>query len=143
MGIRANTKYSGVVRPGSELIETQNGTMGYQVMLACDDGDASFTIWLTEKNRKRAVRYFEVLEVTQEQLAVSGYMEWQLGIDIQGKEVSFGTREDEWNGKPRVVVGWIGKKADPNIGKAAADFFVQTPQEEDAPAAPSDDEIPF
>ena len=35
MSIRADVKYNGVVGPGSQLYETQAGTLGYQVMLEC------------------------------------------------------------------------------------------------------------
>ena len=61
MSIKADTKYNGVVAPGSQLYETQTGTLGYQVMLECPDGPTSFVIWLTQKNRERARRYFEAL----------------------------------------------------------------------------------
>jgi len=35
MSLRADTKYNGIVAPGSQLYETQTGTLGYQVMLEC------------------------------------------------------------------------------------------------------------
>ncbi len=68
MSIKADTKYYGVVAPGSQLYETQTGTLGYQVMLECPDGPTSFVIWLTQKNRERARRYCEVLGVDPELL---------------------------------------------------------------------------
>ncbi len=49
--------------PGSQLYETQTGTLGYEVMLECPDGSTSFVIWLTQKNRDCARRYFEVLGI--------------------------------------------------------------------------------
>ena len=33
MSLKSDTKYNGTVAPGSQLYETQNGTLGYQVML--------------------------------------------------------------------------------------------------------------
>src|SRR5512136_1732926 len=60
MSIKADTKYNGIVAPGSQLYETQTGTLGYQVMLECPDRPTSFAIWLTQRNRKRARKYFEV-----------------------------------------------------------------------------------
>ena len=123
MSIKAETKYNGVVAPGSQLYETQTGTLGYQVMLECDDGPTSFVIWLTQKNRDRARRYFEVLGVDPDLLKDSGYIEYQLGLDIEGREVSFGTKDEEYNGKHSVKVVWIGKRSDPNLSRSAARFF--------------------
>ena len=126
MSIKADTKYNGIVAPGSQLYETQTGTLGYQVMLECPDGSTSFVIWLTQKNRERARRYFEALGVDPELLKDSGYIEYQLGLDIEGREVSFGTKEDEYNGKRSVKVVWIGKRSDPNLSRSAARFFGAT-----------------
>ena len=109
--------------PGSQLYETQTGTLGYQVMLECADGSTSFVIWLTQKNRERARRYFEALGVDPELLKDSGYIEYQLGLDIEGREVSFGTKDEEYNGRHSVKVVWIGKRSDPNLSRSAARFF--------------------
>ncbi len=115
--------YAGAVAPGSQLYETQTGTLGYQVMLECADGSTSFVIWLTEKNRDRARRYFEVLGVDAEKLKDPGYIEYQLGPDIEGREVSFGTKEEEYNGRHSVKVVWIGRKSEPDLSRSAARFF--------------------
>ena len=123
MSLRADTRYNGIVAPGSQLYETQTGTLGYQVMLECPDGPTSFVIWLTQKNRERAKKYFEVLGVDQERLKDPGYIEYQLGLDIEGREVSFGTKEEEFNGRQSVKVVWIGRKSDPNLSRSAARFF--------------------
>jgi hypothetical protein len=123
MSIKADTKYNGVVAPGSQLYETQTGTLGYQVMLECPDGPTSFVIWLTQKNRERARRYFEALGVDPELLKDSGYIEYQLGLDIEGRQLSFGTKEEEYNGRRSVKVVWIGKPSDPNLSRSAARFF--------------------
>ncbi|MBZ5500563.1 MAG: hypothetical protein LAP85_29585 [Acidobacteriia bacterium] len=123
MSIKAETKYNGVVAPGSQLYETQTGTLGYQVMLECTDGPTSFVIWRTQKNRDRARKYFEVLGVDPDLLKDSGYIEYQLGLDIEGREVSFGTKDEEYNGKHSVKVVWIGKRSDPNLSRSAARFF--------------------
>ncbi len=126
MSIKADVKYNGIVAPGSQLYETQTGTLGYQVMLECGDGPTSFVIWLTQKNRERAQRYFEVLGVEPEQLKDPGYIEYQLGLDIEGRELCFGTKEEEYNGKHSVKVVWIGKRSDPNLSRSAARFFGST-----------------
>jgi len=126
MSIKADTKYNGTVAPGSQLYETQTGTLGYQVMLECADGPTSFVIWLTQKNRERARRYFEVLGVDPEKLKDSGYIEYQLGLDIEGREISFGNKEEEYNGKHNVKVVWIGKRSEPDHSRSAARFFGAT-----------------
>ena len=133
MSIRPDVKYNGTVAPGSQLYETQTGTLGYQIMLECADGATSFVIWLTQKNRERAGRYFEVLGVDPDLLKDSGYIEYQLGLDIEGREVSFGTKEDEYNGKRSVKVVWIGKRSDPNLSRSAARFFGATITDGDTP----------
>ena len=92
--IKADFKYNGVVAPGSQLYESQTGTLGYQVMLECPEGSTDFVIWLTDKNRKRAEKFFEVLGVDPGKLKDPDYIEYQLGLDIEGHEVSFGTRSE-------------------------------------------------
>lgn len=139
MSIKADTKYNGVVAPGSQLYETQTGTLGYQVMLDCPDGTTSFVIWLTQKNRERARRYFEALGVDPELLKDSGYIEYQLGLDIEGRELSFGTKEEEYNGRHSVKVVWIGKRSDPNLSRSAARFFGGTTGD----GATAGEETPF
>ena len=121
--IKADFKYNGVVAPGSQLYESQTGTLGYQVMLECAEGSTDFVIWLTDKNRKRAEKFFEVLGVDPGKLKDPDYIEYQLGLDIEGREVSFGTRSEEYNGRQSVKVFWIGKKSNPNLSRGAARFF--------------------
>ena len=98
MNIKADARYNGIVAPGSQLYETQTGTLGYQVMLECADGSTSFVIWLTQKNRERAKKHFEVLGVDPARLKDPGYIEYQLGLDIEGREVSF---QDQGRGVQR------------------------------------------
>ena len=121
--IKADCKYNGTVAPGSALYETQTGTLGYQVMLECPEGSTTFVIWLTDKNRDRARKYFEILGVDSAMLKDPGYIEYQLGLDIEGRELSFGTKDEEYNGKRSVKVVWIGRKSDPNLSRSAARFF--------------------
>lgn len=137
MPILADQKYNGKVGPHSTVIETQTGTLGYQVMLECEDGTTSFTIWLTEKNREKAEKYFDLLGVSKESLKNPTYLEYGLGEEIEGKEVSFGTREEEYNGRRTIKVTWIGKKSNGRPSRAAAEFFGAAPDEI------TDDDIPF
>jgi hypothetical protein len=147
MSIKADMKYNGVVAPGSALYETQTGTLGYQVQIECNEGETSFTIWLTDKNRERAKKYFAVLGVDERNLQSQSYIENQLALDIEGKEISFGTKDEEYNGKHSVKVVYIGKKTDPNVARGAAKFFGGNPPEitpETIDKRPIDDnDIPF
>ncbi len=129
MTLKADSKYNGHVAPGSSLYETQTGTLGYQVMLECPEGSTSFVIWLTEKNRERARKYFAILGIDMEKLQDQKYIEYQLCLDIEGREVSFGTKEEEYNGTRSLKVSWIGKKSDPNLSRAAASFFGAAPKD--------------
>jgi hypothetical protein len=145
--IKADSRYNGTVAPGSQLYETQTGTLGYQVMLECPEGSTSFVIWLTDKNRERAKKYFEILGVDAEALKDPGYIEYQLGLDIEGREVSFGTKDEEYNGRHSVKVVWIGKKSMPDLSRSAAQFFGgkgdKQPSRSDADSPASSNYVPF
>lgn len=142
MGIKADTKYIGTVGHGSEIIETKKGTLGFQVMLDCEDGQTSHTIWLTSKNRVRAMVDFAILGVPADRLTDERYVQHQLSQDIVGKRVKFTTVEEEYNGKTKVKVAFIGRPgADGNAPKAVASFFAGDPAPEGTPI--TDDDIPF
>ena len=124
--IKADTKYNGTVMPGSALTETGTGTVSFQVNLQCEDGNAVYNIWMTDKNRENARKAFTALGVTPEQLQDSNYFEYQLGQDIEGREVAFGTKAEEYKGKTTIKVAWIGKhrdQLDGGLASAAAKFF--------------------
>lgn len=149
MALKPDWKYNGTVGPNSSFITTQRGSLGYQVNLICEDGETSFVIWLTEKNRKRAAGYFAVLGVLEDNLKSKSYVEFQMALDIEGREVSFGTQVEEYNGKQQIKVSWIGKKSTENPAAEAAAFFSGDggssgagASEPSAPAA-KDEEIPF
>jgi hypothetical protein len=139
MSLKPDMKYNGTVGPGSHLYESQTGSLGYQVILDCPDGSTTFTIWLTQKTRERAKKYFELLGVDPELLKDPGHLEYQLGMDIEGREVSFGTKDEEYNGKRSLKVVWIGKKSAPNLSRSAARFFGATTTGGET----ADEEIPF
>lgn len=146
MAIRAEMKYHGTVAPGSSIVESRNGTLSFQVMLECEDGDAYFPIWLTDKNKEKAIKTLEMLGADPAKLNSSNYLELELPNLITGKEVSFGTREEEYNGKKTVKVAWIGKKTDPNAFKGAAKFFGSTQNGNQTPETEkgiTDEDIPF
>lgn len=140
MSIQPNKKYHGTVASGSRIIESRNGTMGYNVQLNCDDGPADYTIWLTTKNKDRArAAFVDVLGVDESKLTDHNYFEYMLAEEITGRPITFTATEEEYNGKKRVKVAFIFKPgswslADKSPGKAAAEFFG---------AKNDDDDIPF
>ena len=125
MALIADSKYSGVVGVNSRMIESNKGSLGYQIPIQCSEGDTSFVIWLTDKNRKNALKCFASLDVTEEQLKDPNFVEYQLSLAIQGKEISFGTALNDYNGKQTIQVSWIGRKSTPadGLSRAAAEFF--------------------
>jgi hypothetical protein len=126
MSIKAGVKYHGEVT-GGNMMETQKGTLGYQVFLNCHDGETSYTIWLTAKNRDRARETFvQALGVDGNKLSDAAYIENGLAGDITGHPVTFTTEEEEYNGKFRTKVAFLMKRsatADVPASRAAADFF--------------------
>lgn len=140
MGIRSDQKYNGTVATGSCLYETFTGAVGYQVMLECEEGNTSYIIWLTEKNKERAKKCFvETLGVSEDSLKDPAYFDNTLALDIAGKDVTFGTKEEEYKGKRSVKVAWISKRRefDGDLSRSAASFFGG-----DIPAI-DDSDIPF
>ncbi len=138
MSLKAK-KYHGTVGHGSELIQSQSGTLGYQVNLECEDGETSYVIWLTPKTKQNAEKAFtEALGVPKEKLLNGNYIELQLGLDIAGREVTFVCQEEEYKGKSKIKVAWLFKRSAAGAGspaKAAAAFFSGTEI--------TDDDIPF
>jgi len=143
MSIKAGKKYHGTVSDGSELIQSQSGTLGYQVNLQCEDGETNYVIWITPKNKERAEKTFtEALGVDREKLLNGNYIELQLGIDIAGREVTFVTQEEEYKGKTKIKVAFLFKRsvvAGGSPGKAVASFFSGKPAADEI----TDDDIPF
>lgn len=138
MGLLANERYTGVVAGGSSLFESQKGTLGFQVMLECDAGETSYTIWLTEKNKARAVKDFETLGVSLDELQDPHALEQTIGDVIVGRTIVFGTTSEEYKGNTTIKVAWIGKSSGAGgLANNAAVFFggKATPQE--------DGEVPF
>lgn len=130
-------RYIGTVASGSGLYESLKGTLGFQVLLNCEDGAIDYTIWLTEKNAERAKRDFETLGVDPKRLANPKDFT-KIGDEIEGHKVSFETDEETYNEKTRIKVKWISPLKDSGVGslehRAAALF---------GGAAPIEDEVPF
>lgn len=143
--IKPGKKYHGHVSTGSELIQSQSGTLGYQVQLKCEDGETDFIIWLTPKNKERAAKVFkEALGIPEEKLHDGNYIELQLATDIAGREVTFATVEEEYKGKSKVKVSFLFQRsalAGTSPGKAAASFFSGSKVTADNPI--TDEDVPF
>lgn len=147
MAIRAGQKYHGNVTSGSEIIQSQSGSLGYQVQLECNDGATSYVIWMTPKNRERAEKVFkDALGITSEQLMDENYIELQMAADISGREVTFVTVEEEYKGKTTTKVAFLFPRsalAGKSPGKAVASFFGRGVGPVTAANPIDDSEIPF
>lgn len=146
MALKVDHKYNGTVRDGSGLIETNTGTLGFQIMLECEDGKTFFVVWLTDKNKARAKKVFtDALNIPEAKLQDAGYIEYSLPQEIVGHEVTFGTKEEEYKGKTTVKVAWLAKRSSTNGANpaaAAASFFGGVSNgAKDDPI--TDDDIPF
>lgn len=143
MAIKADTRYAGKI-VGAGLYEANSGTIGYQLLLECDDGTTDYVIWLTPKSKENAIKAFRSLGIEEDALKT------EAGIDsiearIVGVEVDFGTKAEEWNGKTRVKVAWVGKHREKaegggDVRKRAAAFFAGASA---AATEDGDDSVPF
>src|SRR5687767_14239824 len=109
MGLRAEHGYNFTVTSGN-LMQSRKGTHGFQIFLECDEGTTEFTIWLTDGNRNNALDAFKALGVSQRDLASRGFVEHQLPQAIVGRMVYGWMKAEEYNGKSRIKVDWIGAK---------------------------------
>lgn len=145
-------RYVGTVASGSGLYESSKGTLGFQVLINCEDGSTDYTIWLTEKNTlptkdggpSRAARDFETLGIDPKRLKNSKDFTI-IGEEIEGHEISFETDEETFNEKTRVKVKWISPKKDRGVGsleERAASLFGGLPPS-GVPLDTSDDDVPF
>lgn len=137
-------RYVGTVASGSGLYESLNGTLGFQVFINTEDGAADYTIWLTEKNAERAKKDFATLGVDPAKLKAPSEFA-AIGDTIEGREISFETGEDEYQGKTRIKVKWISPKKDPGVGsleQRAAHLFGGVSPKQPA-LVPEDDDVPF
>lgn len=137
--IKANEKYIGEITGGA-WTRSQKNTPGFQVNMKCAEGTAFFTIWLTDKTKEKAKKYFDMLGVSESQMKNSYFLNNTLPTMVVGQEVEFGTALDEYQEKSAVKVIWIGKPKPQPTGdpaQEAANFFNNVVV--DMP----DDDIPF
>lgn len=145
MSFRADARYTGTVVSGS-LIESAKGTPGFEIQMECDEGVMFHTIWITEKTKEYAVKDFAVLDVTESQLANSSFLANQLPLVVQGKPISFGTKEEEYKGNVKIKCAWIGKPKAPKsdtLEGSVAKMFGGAAEPDTTGDNLIDDDIPF
>ena len=123
MPIKPDRKYDGTIGPGAYFAYSTKGSLGFFIPLECEDGNTTFTLWLTEKNREKAMKTLEMLGADTAKLGNQNYIEMEMPNLISGKEISFGTKDEEYNGKTSTKVSWIGKRTDKDVAHGAAEFF--------------------
>ena len=143
--LKPDTRYTGTIVDGG-IYEANSGTLGYQLLLNCEDGSTDYVIWLTPKNKEKAEKAFVSLGIDPKALRSETGIEG-IASQLAGMEVVFGTREEEYQGKKRVKVLWVGKPkgvTDLSVGNPiarAAAFFADEPK---ATQGSLDDEaVPF
>jgi hypothetical protein len=148
MGLRAGERYVGKVVEGSRLFQSNaKKTTGFQVNIEVENGGpfpekTDFTIWLTPKNRERALQSFEALGVSEEDLASASFVKYQLPQVIVGTEVEFEMKEETYRDQKQLKVAWIGKRGAVDEGElvnAVVGMFGGTAQQSDS----KDDDIDF
>lgn len=148
--LKPDTRYAGTIVDGG-IYEANSGTLGYQLLLNCEDGATDFVIWLTKKTKENgsAEKAFVGLGVDPKCLRSETGLEG-IASQLAGMEVVFGTRSEEYNGKTRVKVSWVGKpkeggaSAGSPLARAAA-FFADATEPDPKPASFKDDpdSVPF
>jgi hypothetical protein len=158
MGLRADAKYRGEIT-FCEWTESRNGTPGLQIDVESTEGSISHTWYLTEATLQYFERDMKGFGVTPDQLASGTFMQYELPTVLKGREVSFGTKEEVYNGKNRIKVSWIGAHKAPSddrgVGYAVAQMFGGTGPKNGQTSSPptsgggdgvlpiGDDDIPF
>jgi hypothetical protein len=146
MPLQPDMKYNGTVMSNSGAIESQSGTYGYEIWIECEDGRIRHTFWITPKTADKVRKQLVLLGANESRLGEMNYWEYELKDDIAGAEISFGTKEEEYNGKTSVRVNWIGKRSQGKPHVALAKMFggaVAEPPAEEQPPVIDDSEIPF
>jgi hypothetical protein len=146
MSIKADVKYDGVIEAGSYFSYSVNGNLALNIPLGCKDGNINFQLWLTEKNKAKAIKTLESLGADPAKLSEQSYLDNFLPGLLTGKEVSFGTKEDTYMEKTSIKVAWIGKRTDPNVARGAANFFggsASAAKDGDINRPIDDSDIPF
>lgn len=134
MAIKPDHRYSGYVGSGSQVVTFDSGSVAYQINLTCEDGNTYFMAWLTPKNKERVEKMFkDVLGVDPVKLRNPNYVEFDLAQEIEGKEVSFEARTEEYKGKTSVKVAFLSKKREGRPAAAMAEFFGGSGVTDDVP----------
>jgi hypothetical protein len=152
MSYRDGGRYTGTVTGGGLFESAMQGTLGFQVLIECEEGETDYTIWLTEKNKDRAAKDFETLGHPVGTLRSKAAFD-DLGdkLKAEAPEIQFGIKAETYNKQTRMKVSWIGKKktGDLSLAGMAATFFgadagkIAEEPESGAPPVDDEDEIPF
>lgn len=135
--MRPDTTYSGTIT-GAAWVQARKGTPGLQVDLEAEDGQGiSHVWWLTHKTKETFEGEMKEFGIKPEQLASGSFLQNELFSVLIGKDVTFATKEEEYQGTKKVKVHWInaGKApSDPRgIGFAVASLFGGEVSEDDIP----------
>jgi len=135
-------RYTGRVTR-AKLTESQKGTPGFEILIECEEGAMTHTIWITAKNIDRAVKDFAVFDVSEEMLDSETFLRDVLPEKIIGKLVTFGTKEETYQDKTSIKCAWInkGRDASESLEASVAGIFRAAKKAENADF--EDGDIPF
>lgn len=157
MAFRIGKRYTGRVVEGRLYESSVNKTPGFQIILDTEDGTIDYTIWLTQKNREKALRDFDTLGVAAGALTDRNFLTFQLPQVVVGREVAFEPKDEEYpkgSGKFSTKVPWIGKPGsatEEELAQSVAALFAagsrttagEAPSTADLNAMESDDAASF
>jgi hypothetical protein len=116
------------------------GNDGIELTFQTEEGITTHTLWLTEKNRDQVYRTLSALGVPDP--THFDPLEGDLSL-ICGASCVLIMGAEEYNGKTRMRVRWINRKAPVKRESVAAYFRRQNQKAPVAATGPDDDDIPF
>jgi hypothetical protein len=117
MALKAPCQYNGHIE-NANLYYSNGGTLGLQLHLACEDGKITHTLWITEKTIGRVEETLLKIGVSKNELQDENALD-NIGDILGGREVSFNTVAEEYQGREIVKVQWLNKPRQANGSSAA------------------------
>lgn len=146
--LHADRRYTGTIT-GACWMESSKGTPGLSLDIETTDGGfITHVVYFSDKSVKFNRELLEKFGVTAEQIRSGSYMQYELLSYLTGKEVTFQTKAEEYNGKVSIKLAWLAPKTAPTdsrgTGYSVAQMFGGSEEPADTTGANlSDDDIPF
>lgn len=156
MPVQPDTKYDAVIREAYITESMEKQTPGLFMSYDTADGNIEHTWYITPNTVDRLKEnLFQCFQITPAELNDNVFLS-KIGARIKGDRVKITTKEEEYNGKMKIVVQWMNpagaKKIEPQALKRVAGIFgggpVSSPEYRQEPPAQdfgglTDDEVAF